>query len=710
MLHSRWMRALLGACLLLLLIAPETGWSAPARGLSSTFGLSAPSLHVLRGDVALPGSVLRNLAGAHRVGKLNSRSDLGIGISLTVRHPRALDRLITQVSTPGSSLYHHYLSVSQFTARFAPTLAERERVTAWLRASGLEIGSWSRNGLLITARGPVASMEQAFRTALYTYHGQGGSFFANAGPVHAPAALASSIGAIIGLNNRDRLTHSALPPQRLAPRRSEARPHDTSFQGYGPSDITHAYDVLPLYQVGTKGAGQTVGIVGGGIASSDIAAFDRQFNLPSGGYDLVAVNDPSARAQLKTDAEFELDLEMVHGIAPDAHVLLYQDANDRLTGIFYTFAQMVSEDRAQVLTTSVDGAEENFPSTLVTAMHDVFREAAVQGQTVFAASGDQAAFGAVDQNGNRSTKLAVHFPCSDLYVTCVGGTSLSPNRDGTYGAESVWADGSDRKHPLGSTGGFSTIFNRLPWQIGPGTDNQYSKINTHRMVPDVSANADPQTGYAVYVTDQGQTGWGVFGGTSASSPLWAGYTALLNQSLGAHIGFFNPTLYVLGQRSASFPTAPFHDITRGNNLYYPATSGYDLATGWGSFDGTGLSADLHLLDGPIRTPIITLLSGDVTHKVHGAAHRTTSLRSGETGTFHVLYSVAYQADQTASGSVAFYEGKKLVGHWTMKGSTAQGHAAFSRSLAVHRRGSYIADFTVTVGQYATSGEIAFKVR
>jgi len=136
--------------------------------------------------------------------------------------------------------------------------------------------------------------------------------------------------------------------------------------------------------------------------------------------------------------------------------------------------------------------------------------------------------------------------------------------------------------------------------------NQYS--NGNREVPDVSADADPATGYSVYCTVSASgcpsAGWIVVGGTSAAAPLWAGSTASMNEYLQkqgkSRIGFANPVLYGLAGKQQQYP--PFHDVTSGNNLYYPATTAYDQASGWGSPDIYNIARDIAGGTGPNPSP------------------------------------------------------------------------------------------------------------
>ena len=160
----------------------------------------------------------------------------------------------------------------------------------------------------------------------------------------------------------------------------------------------------------------------------------------------------------------------------------------------------------------------------------------------------------------------------------------------TYSSESSW-DTSNRPDAVGGGGGISSYVALPSWQQGLATPSNKGSA-TYRMVPDVSLNANPATGYAVYYSDPTNgAGWYVYGGTSCAAPLRAAFAALVNEArLTADfspLGFWNPTLYPLG--SSTLGTGAFHDVNNGStNLYYPTTTGYDLATGWGSFNGQGL--------------------------------------------------------------------------------------------------------------------------
>ena len=214
------------------------------------------------------------------------------------------------------------------------------------------------------------------------------------------------------------------------------------------------------------------------------------------------------------------------------------------------------------------------------AEHPIFQQMAAQGQSLYAAAGDSGAY----DNGSAIT---VDDPASQPFVTGVGGTKLSvSSAGGPYQSEVVWGDPSEQSndpfdtHGSGGGGGISQVWNLPDYQNGVGLSQ------TFRNVPDVSLDADPNTGYSIYFGGQ----FTVFGGTSCAAPLWAAYTALVNQvRVGQKqtvLGFANPTLYTIA-KGAGYAKG-FHDVTNGTNLFYAAASGYDNATGLGSFDGAGL--------------------------------------------------------------------------------------------------------------------------
>ncbi len=655
--------------------------------------------------VPLGGTLLPHLAAAKRQHSLSPTRSLGIEVTLRLRDQASFQQYLAGVYDRRSPLYHRFLTTRQFAEKFAPTTAQREQVMGWMRSKGLHVLDRFANGTFITACGTVKQIDDAFSTRLYSYRQHGHGFFANQLAVRLPAWLAFRVVAVSGLSNRDSLTHQVL--------RHESRLHDGGSGisgGFTPQDLSQLYDMDALHVRGITGKQVTVGIVAGGdILDSDLATYQRQYGLRAA-IDRVAVRDPNGTKPLAPDSEAELDTEVVSAMAPDAHILLYTDSNPHLNSIAVTFNQMVSENRASVLSTSLDGPEADWSSDDVNALHQVFQEAAAQGQTVFAPTGDDGAYAYGSTDPSQATTLAVKYPGSDSYVTSVGGTNLTRNSDGSYGGESAWGDTSDPKNISGGGGGLSQIFPRPSYQTGPGTDNRYS--NGQREVPDVSADGDPTSGYDVYLHDgnNGQPGWGTFGGTSASTPLWASFGALLVQDFQTRIGFLNPMLYALAQRASSFSRPAFHDVTQGNNLYYPATTGYDLATGLGSFDGAAMESDIHALGG--FAPLIKASIGivGITHPVNGKLAFTTQLHLGEANHFLVGYTVS---GATPSATVRLWYNQ----HWfppvrMSPIKLTNGSPAF-RSIFYFRHtnqlGNWYARFTVVAGSKSVYKDLRFTV-
>lgn len=570
------------------------GALSPANAAGSA---SIPDLHHLGRLVDLRGSLSPAISSAQRLAPLPSSRRMSVTVSLRVRDQAGLNHLISELYDRNSPLYHRYLTPQQFATRFGPTRTQQDIVVKWLQSKHLRVVRRSGNGLLITARGSVANVQAAFGTRMYWYHHGSHLFFANDRPIMIPQQLSSEILAISGLSNGDR------PHPQLQIRRDS-----TSFftvGGYKPSDLQSLYDFTGFYQVGYSGAGQNIALFeSADYSDNNIATYDNQFGISSGGVERVAVSDGNKSGASLGDGEgeTEMDIELLHAIAPAAHVIVYEaPATD--AGWVAMWNQIVGDNRAPVVSTSWGSPEDLTSSDTINAMHQAFQQAATQGQTILDASGD---LGAYDQNGvdglskDQQQMLVGDYPGTDPLITVAGGTTLYGNSDGSYQSEIAWSN-TDHTPPVGTGGGLSLNFQRPSWQTGPGVDNQYT--NGNRQEPDVAANADAdRTPYAIYSVDShGQTGWLGAGGTSAAAPLWAAFIALINQYEGQPVGFFNPTIYALGQKASSFQYPPFHDVTQGDNLYYPATPGWDFATGWGSMDAVNFLNDMTQMGGPIAS-------------------------------------------------------------------------------------------------------------
>jgi kumamolisin len=499
-------------------------------------------------------------------------SQLQLSISLNLRNRDALTALLAAQNDPTSPMFHHYLTPQEFTDEFGPTQQTVDNVVAYLRGQGINVKSVSANRTLVDAAGSVANVEHAFGVTLQDYSFHGRTVYAPNTDPSLPASIGDAVLNIAGLDNVAQYHHSALAVKE--------QPHTGPGGGYTPSELRTAYDVNSLISNGDNGSGQTTAIFElDGYTPSDVNQYLSNYGLGSGKYSNVLVDGATNTAGAGA-IEVELDMEVVSAIAPGATQKIYIGPNST-TGVNDTYNKIVTDNTAKVTSISWGECESSSGNTELAALDNIFVQGAAQGQAFFAASGDS---GAYDCNDGSST-LAVDSPAGDPHVVGVGGTNLSVGSGGTYGSESAWGTGTQ-----GGGGGVSSYFTRPSYQTGTNL------TNANRMVPDVSADADPSSGYSVYCTVSAAScsGWLSVGGTSAAAPLWAAVATDTNQYLAsqgaATLGSANAAIYKLYNTAQTYPA--YHDVTSGNNLYYSATTGYDMATGVGTPDAWNFARDL----------------------------------------------------------------------------------------------------------------------
>lgn len=544
--------------------------------------------------IPISGQTVPLIKKAHLVGAASGQQQLNLSVGLQLRNQQELTDVLSNIYNPHSSQYHHFLSPQQFVAEFAPTAEQQQQVISYLRSQGFSVTHVAPNGLLIDANADVSQVEAAFNVQINNYQIGARKFYANASAPSLPSSIASLITSIGGMDNSQHMR----PLYHLAQKSGKGL---QPLAGFGPTDLLGAYDGAALHQAGIMGSGQTVAVFElDGYQQSDINTYLQNNNLGSISISNTLVDgfDGSAGAGA---IEVELDIEVVAAMAPKATQIVYEGPNTT-QGVNDTYNQIVTDNKTQITTISWGECEAQSGNSELQTLDNIFKQGSAQGMTMFAASGDSGAYDCNDTN------LAVDSPADDPYITGVGGTNLQTSGS-TYGSESVWSDPTDtQRSPKGSGGGggISSSFAQPTWQTGPGVKNQYS--NGNREVPDVSADADPQTGYAVYCTVSAAgcptAGNIVVGGTSAAAPLWAGSMALINESLQkagkARAGFVSPQLYSLASSQQQYP--PFHDVTQGTNLYYPATTGYDEASGIGTPDIYNIARDLANGNIPVPSP------------------------------------------------------------------------------------------------------------
>jgi Pro-kumamolisin, activation domain len=547
-----------------------------------------------------------------------------LAIGLNLRNSANLTAYIREISDPHSPLYRNYLNPNSFAALYGPLPQVETAISAFLRSQGFKITGTYANHLIIDAVGTISEAQHAFQVQINTYLSPAGqSFYANANPPSLPVQLAPLVAAVSGLDNAIQYHRNPLAPGKAPVHlrtSSSSTSASTSANGacprpgtatlptsYTPSQIASAYDFTKQYTAGFKGEGQTVGLLElDGFSSSDIAAYTACFGGNTTAIKTIPIDGYNGAAGINA-SEVELDMEVMLGLAPHlASLRVYEAADTSLTAYNDAWARIVSDVTPVVSTSWVFCEQGSGMINEIQQENIFFQAAAAQGQTILAASGDLGANGCYNPQTGAHLTPAVDDPASQPYVTGVGGTTLHVNSNNSYQFEQVWNDRSI--HNGASGGGVSQIWHMPYWQQAPGVANAYS--TGFREVPDVSLNADPQTGYDIFCKVGGcaNHGWMIFGGTSAAAPAWAAMIALANQASlkanGFMAGFLNPSLYDIAHgASGTSYNAAFHDIVPltgyvnnndyvGNSGTYPDGSAYDLATGLGSYDAYNLSQNL----------------------------------------------------------------------------------------------------------------------
>ena len=519
---------------------------------------------------------------------------ISLSITLPLRDPAGLQDLIARLYDPADELYGQYLNPDEFAARFSPTKADYQAVAAYAQSQGLAVTNTHPNRLILDVVGPARAVEQAFAVKLVRYRdARGRVFHAPTTEPQVPSFLSGRIAGVVGIENSELWRRHTTAKNHAIALTAEQLFYATPFQigsgpngGLAPSDIKTAYN---LTSVASPGLGQTLGLFElDGFVSGDISKYESQFKITTKPtLKTVKVAGYNGSAGEGSD-EVTLDIELQIAIANYATAIYVYEGPNSSTGLVDTYNKIASDNLAKSVSTSWGLPELENTASIIASEYSAFSEMATQGQSIFAASGDSGA----DDNGS---SLSVDDPASQPYVVGAGGTTLAVNSNRTYKSETTWNDGSGDA----GGGGISAIWPIPSWQVGLISVASLGST-TMRNVPDVALDADPNTGYAIYCSsvylylDGVIPGWNIFGGTSCSAPQWAAFTALVNQARAANhkatLGFANPALYSIA--TGSNYSSDFHDVTVGTNLFYPAVTGYDDATGWGSFNGVNLGAAL----------------------------------------------------------------------------------------------------------------------
>lgn len=598
------------------------------------------------------------------IGAAPTNQQVHVTLMLKLRNPAALQQFVQDTATPGNRNYQQFLTTSQFASQYGATDAQIAKVQAYLQKQGLS-ATVLPNHLAIQTTGTVGQFNSLFQTSVHQFVSRksGRQFHRPVGALLLPASLADTVNFATGLSTEIKYhSHRLSKPQfaqnkgLLAPaamalgKGAGGNPTATGQPGnYTVGDVANFYNINPLYQRGVTGKGSTIAIVTlSNFYPADAQTYWTDIGLSTKPNRIKQIHVDGGGAIDDGSGETSLDVEQSGGLAPYADILVY-DAPNAGNGFTDAFLQAVSDNKADSISTSWGGPEMfNFAALNITsasntdtsdvgdlrAFDQIFLEAAAQGQSVFAAAGDDGAYDttsalacgdpAVHPCGSDfSSPLSVDSPASDPYITAAGGTtrpysySFSGGPTASIKQESVWGwdyiqnyfdtnfgPGIVDTFSVGGGGGVS-VYWRKPWYqwLTRGIENSQKKQSliendppaapttllklpanfAGRNMPDVALNADPETGYIVYSTADGGVING-YGGTSFVAPQLNGISALLMQSAHHRIGFWNPHVYLLQAIFGSGKYGAFNNVTAGDNWFYQGKPGFNPGSGLGTLN------------------------------------------------------------------------------------------------------------------------------
>jgi subtilase family serine protease len=533
---------------------------------------------------ALEGSERKPRAGAKRVGSADPTEIFTVSVRVRRRADAPLlPDLVNLAATPLNE--RRYLSREDFATTYGASQADLDAIGRFARANGLEVVEFSIPRRTVVLKGTSAQMSKAFAVDLGIYETPEEKYRGREGTVHVPADIADIVEGVFGLDNR-RMAKPLIKKTGL--KAAEASPAQATVP-LTPPQVAQLYG----FPTSPNAAGQTIGIFefGGGYKDSDVRLFYNSVQIPAPSVTPVSVHgQPNAPADDDYTVETLLDIGVSGSVAPGAKLAVYfAPWTEQAWVDIVTTAIHDAVNKPSVISISYGWAEKEafggltWTLAAVSAVNVTFQEAAMLGVSVFVSSGDDGS-----ECGIRDRNAHVLYPGSDPFVTCCGGTSIS-NVSGRSFDEHTWNDA------FGATGGgISDIFFPpnfpLPiWQNSsnvPGSANDGHKA---RGIPDIAGNADPASGYELFLDGMNI---GAVGGTSATAPLYAGLAALINAGLGKPVGYLNPNLYAVPYSNV------FHDIddgisnARGGAPGYVSGTGWDACTGLGSLNGAALETAL----------------------------------------------------------------------------------------------------------------------
>jgi pseudomonalisin len=576
--------------------------------------------------VQLPANVLPALGQATPVSAAPDTRRMRIGVAIS--HPRAgaEDAYVGRLYNPSSSNYHSFLTPEQYVHAFGVSDSNAAAVRNWLTSNGLSVEYVSGARDYYLASGTVSDVERLTGTQIGTYTFNGQTFLANNSAPQVPANL--HVLQILGLNTYQRFhtTYSESHSLGHVPAKLPAA-GTPNIEAQSPKDLWSIYE-QPSNQIGK---GVSVAILGNGATDSvikDLHQFDKENGLPQVPVQVVHTPANGTFSDTSGNEEWNIDMQSVSGMAPGiSKEVLYFSPTLADTELVASTATWVNDPGGPpIMNASLGECEvtplnpvlndpslfpingnENPSATPVSqglsnssepAQTQILRQAVIEGRTLFASSGDSGSsctlvYPGTNGVGNYVVPLTED-PADNPYTVGVGGTVLYS--DGGNPAQRTF------EYAWTHSGGNPSPFIAAPsYQKGVTNLNRTCVTSSDlcRGVPDVAAISGDviSNGYTIVADGQDSIG----GGTSLSSPLWAGMWArVVGASPGRRgYGFANPLIYAIGKNPARYAQS-FHDITVGTNGLNPAQTGWDYVTGFGVPRLSGLLKNVQALASPRR--------------------------------------------------------------------------------------------------------------
>ncbi len=458
-------------------------------------------------------------------------------------------------------------SREEYEKMFGSSDEDVEKIEAFANQHHLSVAQVEKGRRSVILRGAVSDFEEAFGVKLACYKGADGhTFRGRSGDIHIPAELKDVIDGVFGLDDRPHLR----PMFKIAQQEGGKIVAHQASQSFNPNDLATIYG----FPTGVTGKGQCIAIIelDGGYRNKDLTTYFTNIGVAKPKVKAYSVDKGTNKPTTSdsADGEVMLDIEVAGAVAPGASIVVYFAPNtDKGFLDAVTTALHDARNKPSVISISWGSAEKNWTTQSLNNFNEAFKAASLLGVTICCAAGDQGS-----SDSETDGKVHADFPSSSPYVLACGGTSLKASNNKIV-SETVWHDSNNS-----ATGGGVSDFFPLPdYQKNANVPVAISTKFKGRGLPDVAADADPNTGYNVRVDGEDL----VIGGTSAVAPLMAGLIALVNEKNKSSAGFINPKLY----------TSPnlCRDITQGDNITtktkkgYKAGAGWDACTGWGVLSG-----------------------------------------------------------------------------------------------------------------------------